>query len=184
MAEQLFGTILHPRGQGTAEDPIDLENELAVTLPSPELKPFRLLDLPPELWIRIGKFAIDVYPRVASRFARSSRGYSPSRRHFPLQPGITRVCTMLRAELLPYYYRTRIRLEVSHHVVEVGRWLRHIGPANRKLLRVLWLSQNYNRGEGAMEQRLRDVWKVEFEIEGLASLRGEKQGSLRKIRLS
>ncbi|KAK4612309.1 hypothetical protein CLAFUW4_13025 [Fulvia fulva] len=111
MAEQLFGTILHPRGQGTAEDPIDLENELAVTLPSPELKPFRLLDLPPELWIRIGKFAIDVYPRVASRFARSSRGYSPSRRHFPLQPGITRVCTMLRAELLPYYYRTRIRLE-------------------------------------------------------------------------
>ncbi|KAK4891953.1 hypothetical protein LTR27_009478 [Elasticomyces elasticus] len=57
---------------------------------------FRLLDLPPELFVRIGRYAIP-YNRTLS-LGTNGNG------RLVLQPAITRVCKVLREELLPVFY--------------------------------------------------------------------------------
>lgn len=54
-------------------------------------QPFRLLDLPAELWSKIGKIAIDdapsfTYNPLALRYPPDTKG----------QPDITRICRVLR----------------------------------------------------------------------------------------
>lgn len=68
---------------------------------------FPLLDLPPELWIKIGKIAIDCGLKL---------GCWPYREDVVLllkQAPITRVCNLLRLELLPYFYGEQLRLLLS-----------------------------------------------------------------------
>ena len=54
------------------------------------------------------------------------------------QPPITRTCRLLRAELLPLFYKTHVRARIHRGI---GRgfeskvaWLKAIGPENRKLV--------------------------------------------------
>ncbi|KAK4611497.1 hypothetical protein CLAFUW4_13210 [Fulvia fulva] len=66
--------------------------------------PQGLLDLPPEIWSQIGKLVVDNEANLPYydflTVERLSRGQP--------QPPVTRVCKVLREELLPYYYKTKI----------------------------------------------------------------------------
>lgn len=62
--------------------------------------PFRLFDLPPELWLRIGEFAvIREKPMVLSRNL-----YGVDQERIVRQPAITKTCRLLRQETLPLFY--------------------------------------------------------------------------------
>ncbi|KJY00136.1 hypothetical protein TI39_contig341g00007 [Zymoseptoria brevis] len=105
-----------------------------------DVQPFRLLELPDELWVRIGKMVVDDSPGIATPpektldmlIPRSSSGtrrrpflqLSPEaeamsaadykkymmKTYFPAPPAISRTNSRLRRELLVYYYKTRIDL--------------------------------------------------------------------------
>lgn len=99
-----------------------------------------LLDLPAEIWAQIGRLAIDATPqldRSAVTPWEACKGGSPAR-----QPAITRTCRILRQELLPYYYKTRVQMTIYAGLVsdpesDVERWLQAIGHENRLSLRGL-----------------------------------------------
>ncbi|KAK4631876.1 hypothetical protein CLAFUW4_03886 [Fulvia fulva] len=165
----------------------------------PEVKPFRLLDLPPEIWSKIGMMAIEDTPPCTNASIASAK--SPPTRHrtfkssspdiptpaiqitcnlsVPLtsqQPPITRVCRVLREELLSQYYRTKVRLSLVYYDAEastMGKWLRSIGPENRRLVNRVGIAlspwecsvPHGPEGAGALEQMLKRDWKVDVEIE-------------------
>lgn len=98
---------------------------------------FRLLDLPDELWVRIGKFVIeestpcrmDTLPMLC----------------LAKQPAILQVCSRLRSELRLQYYNTKIEIRFRSvcHLVNnrrvYGEYLRAIGPhARRQIKAELW----------------------------------------------
>ena len=136
-------------------------------------QPFRLLDLPPELWLKIGKLAIDSTPLLLKSNHICNIMHSSEERRASAslwQPAITRVCVPLRVELLPYYYQTRV--EEGNWPVRSGSvclFLEAIGRENRKMIRAMSLarpvlSEEERRCEGERGE-LRMVWGVEVEIE-------------------
>ncbi|KAK5743276.1 hypothetical protein LTR17_002753 [Elasticomyces elasticus] len=112
------------------------------------IKAFPLLSLPPELWIRICTYAIDArndlihWPRptieeifdhdMANDQAMIRYAYAKLR-----QPAITLASRVLRAELLPYFYAHRVRMQFYLGHINDGqlKWLDAIGQKNRKNLR-------------------------------------------------
>lgn len=91
-------------------------------------QPFRLLDLPPEIWSRIGKFAIDNVKRMTWWDLVNANASSR-------QPSITRTCICLRKELLPYYYCTKIEVIIGWCDLHTwSPWLRALSPASRRLI--------------------------------------------------
>lgn len=62
---------------------------------------FRLLDLPPEIWIRICEFAVTRSSAIIPTKAR--RKYE--QQGIVRQPPITQVCRLIRHESLPLFYR-------------------------------------------------------------------------------
>ncbi|KAK4612111.1 hypothetical protein CLAFUW4_13357 [Fulvia fulva] len=131
-------------------------------------KPFPLLDLPPELWSKIGKLVVDQSDKVTdSTIVLITQSSDPRERAKYReeigQPAITRTCQVLRAELLPYYYRSKISVQViagSLEVVSVGKWLRSIGDKNRSALARVWLRCYWIHDE----QLLRKYFKVRFDL--------------------
>ncbi|KAK4631981.1 hypothetical protein CLAFUW4_03368 [Fulvia fulva] len=121
------------------------DHAICATTTSAQSKPFRLLDLPPELWSKIGRVAVDEVPRIDSYAIRKpsmdAEVYGANRKPCTgdHQPPITRACAALRHELLPYYYKSRVDVAICRStrwlVKNTGRWLRAIGPANRNLVR-------------------------------------------------
>lgn len=89
--------------------------------------PFRLFDLPPELWLRICEFAVtSTKPIQVGREPRTKDQVAIVR-----QPAITRACRLLRSEALPLYY--------SHNSFEIfhcygipcpRRWVLSIGKVS------------------------------------------------------
>ncbi|KAK4960057.1 hypothetical protein LTR10_002948 [Elasticomyces elasticus] len=61
---------------------------------------FRLLDLPPELFLHICRYAVP----SKMKFGLGTTGNGP----MIMQPPITRVCRILREELLPMFYTNNI----------------------------------------------------------------------------
>lgn len=103
-------------------------------------QPFRLLDLPNELWIEIGKLAIDEHP-IEHRPWEAPRGYSDKAtlQHRNGQPAITRVCRILRQELMPYYHKHKIHCVVRYRHQnndwpQAWHWLKHIDSTARRRL--------------------------------------------------
>lgn len=99
------------------------------------------------------------------------------------QPAITRTCSILRAELLPYYYKTSVSIDIEElgsQSSTVGKWLRAIGPENRLLVevrvkheggrrRTIWRSYGYSYSYGSDQQQitekmLKKHWKIELII--------------------
>ncbi|KAF2169751.1 hypothetical protein M409DRAFT_52257 [Zasmidium cellare ATCC 36951] len=68
-----------------------------------EVKPFRLLDLPPELWSKIGKMVISDIPEypMCLLWACRSLDYAAP---------ILRTCRVLREELLPSFYEAGLKI--------------------------------------------------------------------------
>ena len=96
------------------------------------------------------------------------------------QPAITRTCQILRAELLPYYYIARVLIDVDDLGSRsnlVGKWLRAIGPENRKFVDVrvarwgheLWHTWFPPGTHQATEKSLKKHWKVDLRVELLQS---------------
>ncbi|SMY24019.1 unnamed protein product [Zymoseptoria tritici ST99CH_1A5] len=104
------------------------------------IQPFRLLDLPDELWVRIGKMVVDDSPGIATPPERAIDMLMPKtpagsrsspldeqspddkamrlanhkkymlKTYFPAPPAISRANSRLRRELLAYYYKFKIDL--------------------------------------------------------------------------
>ncbi|KAF2773401.1 hypothetical protein EJ03DRAFT_131248 [Teratosphaeria nubilosa] len=99
-------------------------------------QPFRLLDLPPELWSNICKLAVLSEDTIVFELAkpRSQNQIAVG------QPSITQVCRLLRAEALPLFYALNVfRVQDEDDGTEASSrlqcWLRGIGLKNRGYLR-------------------------------------------------
>ncbi|SMR51330.1 unnamed protein product [Zymoseptoria tritici ST99CH_1E4] len=150
----------------TAQDKQEaqISDELAVS----KSQPFRLLDLPDELWVRIGKMLIDNalgvttpgLPSNLSFVAKTSpavedfpgdgcfdevqsEGHQYSKKvlsaHFPPLPAVTQTCSILRNELLVYYYQTKINLTFTWRDLTSTKylcaWLQKTDPQRRRMVR-------------------------------------------------
>ncbi|KAM3418922.1 hypothetical protein BST61_g4880 [Cercospora zeina] len=115
--------------------------------------PFRLLDLPPELWIRVCELAV-IRPKSIvlgreSDFADMAK--------IVRQPNITRACRLLRSEALPVFYGLNEFEMVHNYLVPCPRhFLIAIGATNlRKIGTILihsncshqWWENTFQRGK-------------------------------------
>ncbi|KAK5174319.1 uncharacterized protein LTR77_001399 [Saxophila tyrrhenica] len=118
--------------------------------------PIGLLDLPVELWRQIVDEAIEEKEmRILHKLDTKRIAAEVA------QPGILRVCRVIREEYLPLYYKrtTFVAESYIHKRQELCQWLTAIGPSNR-----LYMKNLYVRDSGS--QLKRHIWRV---------LRGEDQ---------
>ena len=91
------------------------------------------------------------------------------------QPPITRVCRILREELLSYYYETKIRLsyrDLDGVSSNMGKWLRAIESEHRHCIGTIgintypWMTRlpDGPKAAGALEERLKEHWKVDLKV--------------------
>ncbi|KAI7209592.1 hypothetical protein KC333_g8651 [Hortaea werneckii] len=101
-------------------------------------KPFRLLELPPELWTRICTLAILDPADITIKQAAYPKLVCLQ----TLQPPITRICRALRSECLPLFYKlvNFIILDEYADVEGIVKWLRSLGKKNRGRFRRLYLA--------------------------------------------
>ncbi|SMR51342.1 unnamed protein product [Zymoseptoria tritici ST99CH_1E4] len=147
-------------------------------------RPFRLFDLPDELWVRIGQMVIDDAPKITLWGKRVEFGPPWSivwgRELWDLEkcdlnpPGILQTCSALRTEFRADYYRQKINISVSAYqgrstrresIESIGRFLHAIGPEARKHIRGSYSELLGRRvHEGPRQPRLNDLsyWKVEM----------------------
>ncbi|KAF7186266.1 hypothetical protein HII31_12341 [Pseudocercospora fuligena] len=141
-----------------SEEPVHL-TAAAPPLPAPAVtsaapsQPFRLFDLPAELWARIGKFAV-IYPgNILVNQDRSPEArmddYDGSQRCDQKcciikrdQPAITKTCHALRNELLPQYYKRNTFHVLNRMTTNLNalNWLDAIGKQNRQALGTIYCS--------------------------------------------
>ncbi|KAI6798132.1 hypothetical protein KC363_g717 [Hortaea werneckii] len=101
-------------------------------------KPFRLLDLPPELWARICTLAILDPADITIQHA-----YHPNLVcSQTLQPPLTRTCRVLRGECVPLFYKLVNFIILDEYVDVDGnlKWLRSLGKENRRRFQRLYLA--------------------------------------------
>ncbi|SMR52507.1 unnamed protein product [Zymoseptoria tritici ST99CH_3D1] len=95
-------------------------------------QPFRLLDLPDELWARIGKMVINDLPIQCI-----SSGPGPE------APAILQTCSALRNELRLEYYGAKLQILVHHRLDlsirchSLGEYLRAIGADARRCIKIV-----------------------------------------------
>ena len=144
-------------------------------------KPFRLLDLPPELWIKIGKLMIDESTSCTANKDTWRRALKLPNRDYLCNsdpPAILHTCGLLRFELTPYYYRTKVDISALYRrknnfwgLDAVGKWLRSADPVNRRMISGLEITQSrycqqrFVAGTSEVEPRLREVWMVDLKVE-------------------
>jgi hypothetical protein len=97
--------------------------------PSSSLPPFRLLDLPAEVWSEIVLLTMHQIPH----------NYLNQRGESAQTPPIARVCRAIRQEVLPFWYQHKVSFWVREKMgeAELRRltvWLRLIGREGRALL--------------------------------------------------
>lgn len=120
-----------------------------------------LLDLPPEIWSKTGKLVIeDSNPLTGGAFARERQ--PQTRWH---QPPLTRTCRVLRNELLPQFYKTRVKIICVAREVQMGFWLRTIGLELRKVIRGVFVFSTIGDSLQELKERAMDNWGVELELE-------------------
>lgn len=96
--------------------------------------PFRLLDLPPELWLKVLDFAVRRPNTI--RIGRESKFSDQVAR--VRQPAVTRTCRLLRREGLPMFYaNNKFEMVHSYDVPCPRRWLEVIGKERRRWMREL-----------------------------------------------
>lgn len=116
---------------------MESEAGVAVTDSSKD-KPFRLLDLPPELWSRICKDAVVSDELVIL----DGEGSSKSICRLTEQPAIIRTCNAIRNEARPTFYGTNAFILVDNAIRPnaICRWLSAIGPVNRRSFARLYVA--------------------------------------------
>lgn len=103
------------------------------------MKPFRLLDLPPELWARIVKLAVtsNDFIKMEGTWVNRFEVQTAVK-----QPAITRTCKALRAEALPAFYKhnTVVIYGSDRGSTAFRDWLQAIGASNRAHLGEFWIT--------------------------------------------
>ncbi|SMY24040.1 unnamed protein product [Zymoseptoria tritici ST99CH_1A5] len=127
-----------------------------------EQQPFRLLDLPDELWIKIGNMVIDdIQPKnVGIIWMCKSAAWAnpddyqpegpeehPGYEHFSFDltpPAILQTCVSLRKELRNSYYHDKISITVrmcwwgmDESYLLLGQYLRMMGPEARRQIKAV-----------------------------------------------
>ena len=132
-----------------------------------------LLDLPPEIWSKIGKLVIDDCKLLISRdfltcFYDACRRTMPP----PQQPAVTRAIVALRGKLLPYYYTTKVAIYAQLHDKAIASWLRSLDPDHRRSIsgfEILLPSRPDDMGryrkQETMLKTVKDEWAVQCEFE-------------------
>ncbi|SMY24037.1 unnamed protein product [Zymoseptoria tritici ST99CH_1A5] len=125
-------------------------------IPLPPAQPFRLMDLPDELWVRIGKMVIEDSAAIQVGHIERDRnvvlglkdgeGQRPNGWMYSSEltpPAILQTCAALRKELRGEYYRAKITISVKRRPTNstsvegrraIGQYLRMIGPHARKMI--------------------------------------------------
>ncbi|SMY24033.1 unnamed protein product [Zymoseptoria tritici ST99CH_1A5] len=133
-----------------------------------EAQPFRLLDLPDELWARIGKTVIEASAPIHVTRA-NPEGLKTA------LPSILHTCSALRNELLLSYYSTKFGIDLTTHYLwgtdwlrgNLGRYLRLIGSDAASALPASYDSYWYWSGwreedvDGSMAELQTDLQNVE-----------------------
>jgi hypothetical protein len=90
-------------------------------------KPFRLLHLPPEIWLQICHHAVVQTNPIVITASPTSSGQEL----IVQQPALTRTCRLLRSELLPFFYHHN-NFEAYHldGVTCPRKWFAALGRAN------------------------------------------------------
>lgn len=101
--------------------------------------PFRLFDLPPELWLRICAMAVI----QAKPLQIGKEAYLRDSMAIVKQPAITRTCRLIRDETLPIFYSSNT-FEMFHgyDVPCPRKFIVAIGDANRRRMKTLLMHSN------------------------------------------
>jgi hypothetical protein len=147
--------------------------------------PFRLMDLPAELWTKIGKMAIEDRPVldpcvlacIMAHADTTHQGHGISSDELLMDeatrgsslspPPITQSCSALRSELLPIFYKTAIRLGLSHSCTTCvrgrHRYLEAIGPEARAHIRLQSIDVFFAGSEPVMP-RYNDIFGFDVNL--------------------
>ena len=138
---------------------------------------FRLLDLPPELMVRICQLAVvQTYT-----FDPTKAPLAKHQAKIVRQPAITRTCRLLRKESLRAFYRDN-NFEAFHWAKKtcIRNWLTAIGVENLRAMRSLTFHCKFNT----------DFWETKFDEIGIktkaemADDQSKAVGSLRTLRIN
>ncbi|OQO04181.1 hypothetical protein B0A48_10791 [Cryoendolithus antarcticus] len=120
--------------------PKDFEDTFVV---EPSLQPrlaFRLLDLPPEIWLAIGAYAV-LKPPLNVTLAETN----DLQAKMVAQPAITRTCRLLRKELLPVFYKRNTFSALHLYKVScIRKWFAAIGQVNCEAMRTFTFMAQYH----------------------------------------
>ncbi|KAK4611728.1 hypothetical protein CLAFUW4_13312 [Fulvia fulva] len=119
-----------------------------------------LLDLPAEIWSKIGKIVI----ADSNHLSATAFWESPKHPDFYHQPPIPRTCRILREEPLPQFYSTRVHIHCANFS-RITVWLRRIGPELRRCLRGTVVLRSLFESEEHFRQRLMRTLGVELELD-------------------
>ncbi|KAK5768713.1 hypothetical protein LTS12_001139 [Elasticomyces elasticus] len=156
--------VLQPASIITAAATQDTPPESEDTGHDLNVQPFRLLDLPAELWIRIAQFALtlpsakliltvaDTTPRREPQPARHIPGETS---HYH-QPALTRTNRLLRAEALPLFYRLN-NVEVHEPVYSPNKFLAALGAPTLKAMGGFKYSSCFRASFIVRKLQLKDV---------------------------
>ena len=130
---------------------------------------FRLLDLPPELMVRICQLAV-IQPETIDPTK------APLAKHqakIVQQPAITRTCRLLRKESLRAFYRDN-DFEVFHWSKKacIRYWLIAIGEENLRAMRTLMFHCKFNT----------DFWETKFDEVGIKTKAEVAEDQSRAVR--
>jgi hypothetical protein len=136
-------------------------------------QPFRLFALPPELWIKIGKMAIEDLPTVEIWAAMIDDKLDRL-----CAPAVLQTCTALRNELRLEYYRTKVELHSAQFdgsfrlLRRCGRYLRGVGGHARRQIQTsvtCYSTGDYTDAELCLKTRYLERWLkmlgVNFELQ-------------------
>ncbi|SMR52527.1 unnamed protein product [Zymoseptoria tritici ST99CH_3D1] len=128
---------------------------------------FRLLDLPDELWVKIGKMIIDDWRPINLTTAADFDVLKcvPTAKMRP--PPILHTCSALRNELRPYYYGgDKFEVGIQWYgfgrrsaLDLVGRYLVAIGPEARRQLRGYYIKDSILNPTSRAPQEPSQTWK-------------------------
>jgi len=134
--------------------------------------PFRLLDLPPELWLRICELAV---VKDHSKVIRVDY-YTTKKSSAAIvqQPAITRTCRLLRQEALPLYYKLNTFAFGEFMACERRRWTTSFLVAwcaaiGKQKVRVMctWCPECHSDHDAALSEKER--WEEYFEDMGVSA---------------
>lgn len=141
-----------------------------------QAKPFRLLDLPPELWSRICSEVI--MSESPTELDDSLKRYQFEEK--VAQPAITRVCKIVREEALPMFYSSSfVYVDCGNGAQWLFRWLKKMregGIGEGLLLAGLVVESAFSDGEKYFVRELQRVgWEMEEDSETKGLVKGLKR---------